>query len=68
MFIGTERRLRGEAADQEWHACAKKGYKIAAAHARSTKDVENGKHTMVAIMITGLFFVQLYPAGAKKTR
>ena len=34
MSIGIEHRKRGEAADQEWNAYAKKGYTLAAAHAR----------------------------------
>ena len=45
VFTGMEHRLRGEAASQEWTACAKKVYNIAAAKARSMKEVEGGTHT-----------------------
>ena len=42
VIIGIELKLRGEEADQEWNAYAKEGYKIAAADARSTKEVLDG--------------------------
>ena len=50
VFIGIQRSLRG-AADQEWNAYAKKGYKIALARARSTKEVEDEKHTSGGVVI-----------------
>ena len=43
--------LRREAADQERNEWAKKGEKIAADDARSTKEVEDGKHTSGGVMI-----------------
>ena len=45
VFIGIEHRLRGEVIDQEWNVYAKKSYKIAAADARSTEDVQDARHT-----------------------
>ena len=40
-FTGIEHRLRGDAAEQERNAYAKKGYTICAADARSTTEVED---------------------------
>ena len=48
MFIGLEHRLRGEA---EMNACSKKGDTIAAADARSTKEVEDGRRTLGGVMV-----------------
>ena len=51
VFIGIEHRLRGEAAEQKWVVWAKSVYKIAAADAHSTKEVDYGKHTSRGVMI-----------------
>ena len=48
---GIHHRLRGEAADQEWNAYARKGNKIAAADGRSTAEAEDGKHTSGGVLI-----------------
>ena len=46
VFIDIGNRLRGEETDEEWNAWTKQGYKIAAAAARSTKEVEDGQRTL----------------------
>ena len=51
VFIAVEHSLIREAADQEWNAWPKKGYKIGAADACGTKNVEDGKHTSGGVQI-----------------
>ena len=50
VFVGTGHGLSGEAGDQAWNAWAEKGYTIAAADARSTNEMEDGKHTSAGVM------------------
>ena len=51
VFIGIAHRPRGETLAQYWKAHAKKGHKIAAADARSTKEAEDWKHTSSLVTI-----------------
>ena len=51
FFVGTEHKLRGGAADQEWNTKGTNGENNAGADARSTAEVEDGKHATGGVMI-----------------